>query len=156
MNGEKVLSHWMLGMNTCSVSGMPLLTPPPEGGEVLSSTARRGRWGWPRSLWAPSGRLEPLARRVRALVWFRELLLELRRPARDLEYNWRQVLTRDMGGWSCCWRFKSHFYDWVRLGCVQRWLREVRLLVAAALLEGDSSSLTPSLSTTSWGLSLGH
>ena len=48
--------------------GMPLLTLPPEGGEVLSRTAKRGRSVRPRPLWTPSGRLEPLARCVRALV----------------------------------------------------------------------------------------
>ena len=32
-----------VGMNTGLVSGIPLLTPPPEGGEVLSRTVRRGR-----------------------------------------------------------------------------------------------------------------
>ena len=138
---------------------LPLLTPPPEGGEVLSRTARGGWWGWPRSRRTLSGRSEPLTRRVRALVWFsvsRKFLLELRRPAWDLEDNRRQFLAQDAGGQSCCWRLKSHFQYQVGTSWAWRWLRVMGHRVAAALLEGDSSSLRPSLSTTSMGLWLRH
>ena len=118
----------------------PLLTPPPEGVEVLSRTERRGRWLRPRSLRAPWGRLEPLARRVRALMWFREFLLGLRSSAQDLKYHWRPVLTQDVGGWGSFWRLESHFNDWVRQGSAWRGLRVVLLRVAAALWEWDRFS----------------
>ena len=84
---------------------LPLLTPPPEGGRALSWAARRGWWGWPWSRRAPSRGSEPLARRVKALVWFgnsREFLLEIRRPTWDLKDDRRQVLTRYVGGWVIC------------------------------------------------------
>ena len=107
---------------------------------LLSMMARRGRWLGPRSLRAPWWRTEPLARRVRALVWFRELLLGLWSSARDLQNYWRPVLTRDAGGWGSFWRLESRFNDRVRQGSSWRGLWVVCLRGAATLWEWDSFS----------------
>ena len=107
----------------------PLLTPSSKGRWMLSKMARRGRWGRPRSLRALWRGPEPFIRRIRALAWLRGLWS----AARDLQHNWRAVLTRDAGGWSGFWRLETYVYRDVRQCSTRRGLYRVCLLSAVTL-----------------------